>query len=172
MDTNNENNDQKLIECLVEIYKAAQKNDVAKIKRSIDKTIKVIMEKNMVFDQHIINLMSLYMSYEKTKSQTVEEYLERRFSVFEKICKSRPADTYYLDEMKKFTEMETECYLFMKNKTPGLEKLKVEEIVKEIDNSALLYDVDGKKYDRQSSENLVSVYSALDSSMSEHSRNK
>ena len=176
MGTNNESNDQKkqstLIKCFVEISKAMQENNVAKVKKSIDKTIKVIMETGMVFDKHMIDLMSLYMSYEKTKPQTVEKYFERRFSVFEKICKSRPDDTYYLNEMKKITEMETECYLSMKNEIPELEKLKVEEIVKEIDNNALPYEVNGKKYDRQSSENLASADNALNSSMSEHSRSK
>ena len=107
------------------------------------------------------------MIFERRPPQTVERYFERRFSIFKKICKSRPADTYYLDEMKKFTEMETGCYLSMKREISGLEELRVEKIVNEIDENALSYEYGG-----QSSENLASADNALNSSMSEHSRSK
>ena len=154
---------------MIEIHNAIQKNDINKVRKSIVKAIKVIMKEDMVFDQHIIDLLSLYMRYEQTKPQTVKKYLEKRFSVFTKICKSKLVNLPYLEKMAKLTRAEAEDYLSTKIENP---KLKDEEIVKEIDNSALLYDVEGKKYDRQSSENLASVDSVLNSSMNKHSRNK
>lgn len=173
MGANNKSNDQKrqstLTEYLIEIHNAMQENNVNKVRKSIVKAIKVIMKEDMVFDQHIIDLLSLYMRYEQTKPQTVEKYLERRFSVFAKICKSKLVNLPYLEKMAKLTRKEDKCYLSTKIKYP---KLKDEEILRKIDSNVLSYKVEKKKSDKKSSENLASADSALDSSMNKHSRSK
>lgn len=168
MDVNNKGNDRKNEEIIkgymLEIHNAIQKNDVSKVRRSIVEAIETIMEKNMAFDECIVDLLSTYMRYEP-KSNTPMEYLNRRSLIFAAICKNRPVDISYLKKMETLTKIETMDYYITKLQDP---KLKDEEILRRMEGNALPYEVEEKKLDEQFSEELASADSALSSSTREY----
>lgn len=174
MDVNDENNNRKkqltLEKCLTELYNAMNKNDVNKVRKFIVKAIKIIMKENIVFDRHTVDLLSLYMDYKQTKPRTAIEYLEKRFSVFAKICGSKQANLLYLKKMAALTTAESFGYLSIKIQNP---KLEDKQILRKIEDSSLQYEIEEKKPDTQLSDNLPSADSVSSNNiMSEYSRSE
>ena len=174
MDVNNKNNSRKkqsaLKKCLTELYDAVNKNDVNNIRKLIAKAVRIIMEKDMVFDKHIVDLLSLYMDYERKKPKTAIEFLERRFSVFKKICKSRLINLPYLGKMAVLTTKEVDSCVSIKIQNPELDD---EQILRKVEDSFLQYEMEKKKPDTQLLDNLPSADSVLTNSiMSDYSRSE
>ena len=177
MDVNNKSNGRKkqsaLEKCLIELHNAVNKNDVNNIRKLIVKAIRIIMEKDMVFDKHIVDLLSLYMDYERKKPKTAIEFLERRFSVFKKICKSRLINLPYLGKMAVLTTKEVDSCVSMKIQNP---KLEDKQILRKIEDSSLRYEIEEKKQDTQQLlDNLASADTdsvLTNSIMSDYSRSE
>ena len=180
MAVNNKSNGRKrqstLEKCLTELYNAVNKNDVNNIRKLITKAIKLIMEEDMVFDKHIVDLLSLYMDYEQNRPKTAVEFLERRFSIFAKICKSKLINLPYLGRMAVLTTKETKSCISMKIQNPELDE---EQILRKVEDNFLQYEIEKKnpieekKPDTQPLDNLPSADSVLANSiMSDYSRSE
>lgn len=180
MDVKKENNIRKkqpaLEKCLTELYNAMDKNDVNNIRKLIVKAIRIIMKKNIMFDKHIVDLLSSYMDYKRNKPKTAIKYLEERFLVLAKICESKLDNLHYLKKMAVFTTAESFGYLFMKTQNPELDD---KQILRKIEDSSLQYEIkekkpiEEKKPDTQLLDNLASADSVLTNSiMSDYSRSE
>lgn len=174
MAVNNKSNGRKkqssLEKCLIELHNAVDKNDVNNIKKLIVKAIRIIMKENIVLDKHTVDLLSLYMDYERKKPKTAIEFLERRFSIFEKICKSRLVNLPYLGKMAVLTTKETKSCISMKIQNPELDE---EQILRKVEDSFLQYEIEKKNPDAQLLDNLPSADSVLTNTiMSDYSRSE